>query len=56
MINIDDAWDNFCDGDYEIKENNIITKGIAAYFRYLRLLLKLIANLNGIGFNSTAFC
>ena len=23
MINIDDAWDNFCDGDYEIKENNI---------------------------------
>ena len=23
MINIDEAWDNFCDGDYEIDTNNV---------------------------------
>ena len=25
MINIDEAWDNFCDGDYEVYENNMYT-------------------------------
>lgn len=30
MINIDEAWDNFCDGDYDVYENNMYMTEVEA--------------------------